>query len=62
MAAKKKTEEIVEPSTDLIEVELTEQYIGITSVISKGVIEFVDNKAMVSQDTAESLRLQGFVK
>lgn len=54
-------EEIID-TPEIVEVELADQYKGITSIISKSIIEFSDNKAMVSPETADSLRLQGIIK
>jgi hypothetical protein len=47
---------------ELAEVELSDAYKGITSIISKTIIEFSDNKAQVSTETAVSLREQGIIK
>lgn len=55
------TETIEQPA--YIEVELSDSFKNISSVIMKHQsIDFTDGKANVSQETAKSLKEQGFVK
>ena len=65
MAAKKKvadTTDTIAPTNELTEVELSDAYKGITSIISNVVIDFSNDKAQVSAEAAETLREQGIIK
>jgi len=56
------TGEEITVTVELVEVQLAEAYQRINSVISKGIINFVDGKATVSQAVADDLRTQGFIQ